>query len=79
MTAKYTVRIDFVDDSYWDDGSRWTYQIFKFDNQKDAIAFAQEASTKGCKLQGQYKELFGRPDKESILVERHYTTKVKWE
>lgn len=79
MSTKYIVYVRYVDRTYWDDGSRWTHQTFKFDNQKDAIAFAREATTKGCEVKGQTRELHVRPNKSDVTVERKSTTIVKWD
>lgn len=78
MSVRYTVRVAFVDDSYWDDGSRWTSRKFEFKSQKEAIGFALEATTKGCTVKGQNGELRIRPATEDVTVERHSTIQVKW-
>lgn len=74
----YVVRVSFVDDTYWDDGSRWTSQVFEFSKRKYAVAFAQEALSKGCRCKGQCGEVLVRPDRRDITVERKATTAVKW-
>lgn len=78
VSSKYTVRVSYVDDSYWDDGSRWTSHTFKFTKLVDAVTFARDAVAKGCKVPGQCAELLARPDARDIDVERHSTTKVDW-
>lgn len=79
MSCTYTVKVAYVDDSYWDDGSRWTHQKFSFGKRAEAIAFAAEATTNGCKVKGQNKELFVRPEARDVRVERTSTTEVDWE
>lgn len=78
MSTEFTVRVGYVDDSYWDDGSRWTSQTFKFKAEEEAITFAREALTKGLKLRGQNGEVYARPDKDHICVRCHTTTEVDW-
>jgi len=78
VSAKYSVRIAFVDDSYWDDGSRWTRRTFDFKTQKEALAFANEALAKGCTIKGQCGDVNFRPSVDDITIERHSTVQVKW-
>jgi hypothetical protein len=78
MSTEYQVRVGYVDDTYWDDGSRCTSEWFSFKTQKEAVAFAQEATTKGCLVRGRNGELHVRPKKDDILVRRRSTTEVKW-
>jgi hypothetical protein len=73
---KYRVRISFVDDSYWDDGSRWTSEIFRFKKRQDAINFAEEALKKGCTVTGQNSSLTIRPDKRDITIYRDSSTQI---
>lgn len=79
MSASYVVRIAFVDDSYWDDGSRWTSQTFHFKGKAEAVAFARKAVTEGCTFEGQNGEVRARPDARDIAVEVNSTRRVKWE
>lgn len=37
LRSTYRIVIRFVDDSYWDDGSRWTTRELKFDDRKSAV------------------------------------------
>lgn len=78
VSVRYTVRVAFVDDSYWDDGSRWTRRTFDFKSQKDAVSFANEALSKGLTIKGQCGEVRVRPNEDDITIERHSTVQVKW-
>lgn len=79
MSATYAVRICYVDDSYWDDGSRYTHHTFTFDKLAEAVAFAREASVKGCECPGQCGKVRAFPEKRDIEVTRHSRTRVRWE
>ena len=77
MIAPYVVTVAFIDSSYWDDGSRWTRQNFKFKTRKEAFAFAREATTKGCRLKGRNDELHIRPEPRDVTMTR--TSQVNWQ
>ena len=79
MTSSYVVRVGYVDDTYWDDGSRWTWHRFPFKTQGEAVAFAREATTRGCKCPGANGEVSVRPEARDVTVERTSKTKVNWE
>lgn len=74
----YEVRVDYVDSTYWDDGSRWTHSTFRFNGRKEAIEFAREVSTKGCKVKGQNGDLLLHPCQAEISVERTTKSRVNW-
>lgn len=78
MSSTYAVRVAYVDDSYWDDGSRWTSQTFKFDKKADAITFAREAVKKGVTLKGQNGDVRTRPNVEDVSVTRTTLSRVEW-
>ncbi len=37
--VSFAVRVTFVDNTYWDDGSRWTTRWHKFDSLGEAVNF----------------------------------------
>lgn len=78
MSCSYKVRIQYVDDTYWDDGSRWTSQFFPFQTRKAAIAFARTAVSDGCEVRGQRGTLLVRPDRSNVTVIRTSVTEVDW-
>lgn len=75
-TIKYRVCVSYVDDSYWDDGSRWTSKTFKFDKRQESIDFAKECISKGCTLPGQNGEVRTRPTKEDIKIYRDSSVEI---
>lgn len=79
MSCSYTVCIQFVDYTYWDDGSRWTRQRFQFTKQKEAVQFARTVLVEGCKVKGQNGEFYIRPEGRDISVERISTTQLNWQ
>lgn len=76
--TKYRVRIAFVDDSYWDDGSRWTSETFKFAKRQEAIDFALKATIQGLTVDGQNGKVNFRPDKRDVTIFRDTTTEVSF-
>jgi len=74
--TKYRVRISFVDDSYWDDGSRWTSETFKFNKRQEAINFARKAISHGCVVDGQNGRLNIRPDKRDVIIFRDTSSEI---
>lgn len=78
MSCSYEVKIRFVDDSYWDDGSRWTSRTFRFDNLKEAVEFAREVYKAGRVVNGLHGTVTTRPSEDDIEVTRISTTRVKW-
>lgn len=77
-TIKYRVRIAFVDDSYWDDGSRWTSETWKFEKRQKAIDFAKDAMTKGIMIDGQNGKVQVRPDKKDISIHRDSSIEIEF-
>ena len=74
--TKYRVRIAFVDDSYWDDGSRWTSETFKFAKRQEAIDFANSSIAKGITIIGQNGEVYVKPDKRDVILFRDTTSEI---
>lgn len=74
--TKYKVRIAYVDDSYWDDGSRWTSETYKFDKRQEAIDFAKNSIAKGCVIPGQNGNVNVRPAKDDITIVRETYTEI---
>lgn len=75
-TTKYRVRIAFVDDSYWDDGSRWTSETFKFTKRQEAIDFAKNTIAKGITVDGQNGKVSFRPNKDDVTIFRDTTSEI---
>lgn len=73
---KYKVRISFVDDSYWDDGSRWTSETYRFEKRQKAIDFANDCIAKGILIDGQNGEVNVRPEKRDITITRESSTEI---
>ena len=78
QSIKYKVCINFVDDTYWDDGSRWTHQTFNFDNLSQAVDFAKKAITKGCTLNGKHDTISIKIDKDDIKIYEERISEVQW-
>lgn len=75
-TTKYRVRIAFVDDSYWDDGSRWTSETFRFDKRQAAIDFAKKAISDGCTMSGQNGSVTAWPDKRDVTIFKDTSSEI---
>lgn len=75
-TIKYKVRISFVDDSYWDDGSRWTSESYVFEKRQKAIDFAKDCIANGILIDGQNGEVNVRPEKRDITINRESSVEI---
>lgn len=75
-TTKYRVRIAFVDDSYWDDGSRWTSETFRFNKRQEAIDFAKNSIAKGITIDGQSGKVDVRPDKRDVTIFKDTSSEI---
>jgi len=49
--VKYEVTVGYIDDSYWDDGSRWTSKVFVFDTAQLARTFISTTLQEGLRVQ----------------------------
>jgi hypothetical protein len=74
--TKYRVRISFVDDSYWDDGSRWASETFKFNKRQEAINFANNAIAKGIVVDGQSGKVDVRSDKRDVTIFKDTSSEI---
>lgn len=45
--TEYIIKVLFVDDSYWDDGSRWSTREFSFDTYKKSSEFYKKLKESG--------------------------------
>lgn len=46
IEAPFVVRVNFVDDTYWDDGSRYTNRDHGFDTLSEAVTFRHKVLKK---------------------------------
>ena len=74
--TKYKVRVAFVDDSYWDDGSRWTSETFRFDKRQEAIDFAKKCISEGIIIDGQYDAVSVKPDKRDVTIIKDTSSEI---
>ena len=77
INESFALRVSFVDHTYWDDGSRWTYRMLTFAKRKDRDAeFKKLMETRVYRGQGQEREADFRIDSltkiETIEVRREY-------
>lgn len=53
-TTRFKLRLGYIDNSYWDDGSRWTTETLTFSDKKSMLRIFKEIKAKGSYLiQGQ--------------------------
>ena len=77
ITESFRIRVGFVDDTYWDDGSRWTHRELSCTRRKERDAtFREVMKSRIYHGQGQERESDFRVESlakiEAIEVTREY-------
>ena len=68
LKEEYQVWINFVDSTYWDDGSRYTNRKKTFKKKKDALSFIDEVKKKGYNYNGLGGQGFTHPDESKLSL-----------
>ena len=79
MTKRFRACVHYVDDTYWDDGSRWTSDRYEFVTLGEAVAFRQRTLATSYKTTSRQtgKPLFMyRLDDDAVTIDQR--TDGKW-
>jgi len=66
--TEYQVWINFIDSTYWDDGSRYTNRKTTFKKRNEALAFIETVQKEGFQYKGQNSNGHTTVDKDDITL-----------
>lgn len=76
--SKFTLRIGFVDSSYWDDGNRSTWTTKEFTSLAEVDKFLSDHLGKPYTFRGQEGDVVSSIDPESLQLTEVTTTQHDW-
>jgi sialic acid synthase SpsE len=77
-TTEYKITVSIVDDTYWDDGSRFTRRTFYCKNKKEALTLREKFLKEGVEFKSTVTHEKGHdyPDKNGVKIYKITTTDI---